>query len=324
MALEVVDRKNPTLIRPAVIIEIYEYDIKVLYIGWPDEYAYWIPDDSTDIYPPGWCKRTNHPIEFPIGKHIPSTENPCEMLEYTDFVSYFQSILPDSIYPITGGSCGIRGCLGLGNGKRLVSNAHTTTEECPYQLDNWKVENHSMLPTRIERKRLVNNWFNTGAGPCRTRLTVNPSLEKTHVSLQPFLNPVELVSMSSKDVDVFRRLQVSAQFLLEHRGKLSKLREQWIDRIQPLSHVQVSASLKNPLQWSKEEVAAFVGKMKNCSLLEDVFLEHEIDGLGFLSLRQSDITDRMGIGLGSAIKIFNCIVALREECNANYIVYDTE
>lgn len=68
MALEVVDRKNPTLIRPAIITEIYEYDIKVLYIGWPDEYAYWIPDDSTDIYPPGWCKRTNHPIEFPIGK----------------------------------------------------------------------------------------------------------------------------------------------------------------------------------------------------------------------------------------------------------------
>lgn len=68
MALEVVDRKNPCLIRPAVITDIYEYDIKVLYIGWPEEYAYWLPDDSMDIHPPGWCKRTNHPVEFPLGK----------------------------------------------------------------------------------------------------------------------------------------------------------------------------------------------------------------------------------------------------------------
>lgn len=67
MALEVVDRKNPSLIRPAVIIDINEFDIKVLFIGWPEVYAFWISDDSTDIHPPGWCKRTNHPIELPSG-----------------------------------------------------------------------------------------------------------------------------------------------------------------------------------------------------------------------------------------------------------------
>lgn len=239
-------------------------------------------------------------------------------------MSILHLYLSDSIYPITGGSCGIRGCLGLGNGKRLESNAHTTADECPYQLDNWKLENNSKLSTRIERRRSVNNWFNTGAGPCRTRLTVNPSLEKTHVSLQPFLNPVELVSMSSKDVDVFRRLQVSSNFLLEQRGKLAKMREQWIDRIHPLKHVQVAASLKNPLHWTKEEVSMFVGKIKNCSMQGALFLEHEIDGLAFLSLRQDDMTDIMGIGLGTAIKIFNRIMVLREECNSHYINYDAE
>lgn len=68
MALEVVDKKNPSLIRPAVVTMIDEYQIKVLFIGWPERYAYWIEDDSCDIFPPGYCKKTNHPIECPLGK----------------------------------------------------------------------------------------------------------------------------------------------------------------------------------------------------------------------------------------------------------------
>lgn len=68
MALEVVDKKNPSLIRPAVITNIDEYHIKVLFIGWPEKYSYWIDDDSCDIFPPGYCKKTNHPIECPLGE----------------------------------------------------------------------------------------------------------------------------------------------------------------------------------------------------------------------------------------------------------------
>lgn len=68
MALEVVDKKNPSLIRPAIITNIDEYQIKVLFIGWPERYAYWIEDDSTEIFPPDYCKKTGHPIECPLGK----------------------------------------------------------------------------------------------------------------------------------------------------------------------------------------------------------------------------------------------------------------
>lgn len=42
--------------------------IKVLFIGWPERYAFWIEDDSCDIFPPGYCKKTGHPIECPLGK----------------------------------------------------------------------------------------------------------------------------------------------------------------------------------------------------------------------------------------------------------------
>lgn len=68
MALEVVDKKNPSLIRPAVVTMVEEYLIRVLFIGWPDKYAFWLEDDSCDIFPPGYCKRTGHPIECPLGR----------------------------------------------------------------------------------------------------------------------------------------------------------------------------------------------------------------------------------------------------------------
>lgn len=68
MVLEAVDKKNPNLIRPAIITEVKDYEIKILYIGWPERYAYWIRDDSNEIFPPGYCRRTNHPIECPLGK----------------------------------------------------------------------------------------------------------------------------------------------------------------------------------------------------------------------------------------------------------------
>lgn len=70
MALEVVDKKNPSLIRPAIIKNIDDYFIQVQFIGWPEEYGFWIDDDSCDIFPPGYCKKTGHPIECPLGEFL--------------------------------------------------------------------------------------------------------------------------------------------------------------------------------------------------------------------------------------------------------------
>lgn len=71
MAIEIVDKRNPSLLRPATITMVDEYEIKVLFIGWPEKYAYWVDDDSSDIHPMNWAHRTGHPIEPPLGK----TEN---------------------------------------------------------------------------------------------------------------------------------------------------------------------------------------------------------------------------------------------------------
>ena len=289
MKLEVVDKKNPSLIRPATITMVDEYEIKVLFLGWPETYAYWVDDDSPDIHPINWARKTGHPIDPP---------------------------------PVKGGpvinACGIAGCTGLGNGKHVYNTHHTKRDECPYEPSNW-VTNDKPLPNRVERKQPNLAIAQSHGGYLRygTEVGVQPAQK----SLQSLLTPTELLTMTPKDVDLFRRLQVSTQFLLDNSEQLSKVHTQWLSQMQPLRSIQLAATRKNPLNWTVDEVADFVSQLPNCSLLKPIFIEHDIDGVAFLSLRQMDMIKIMGLSMGSAIKVFNRIVYLRQECNANYINY---
>lgn len=140
-------------------------------------------------------------------------------------------------------------------------------------------------------------------------------------SFKPMLNPPELLNMPPRDVEMYRRLQVTTSHLLVNSANLSILHNKWLDKLRPLKHVIDLCNNKNPLNWTIKEVADFVVRLPNCSKLGKIFTAHEIDGLAFLSLRQSDMTQRMGLNLGASIKIFNRILFLREECNAKYIRY---
>lgn len=70
MTIEIVDLVVPSIIRIAKIIDVQHNDIKVLYDGFDVNYAYWIENDSPDIYPVGWCLKTDHPITVPPGKFL--------------------------------------------------------------------------------------------------------------------------------------------------------------------------------------------------------------------------------------------------------------
>lgn len=69
MRLEVTDRKVPSLIRPATVVDVRDYEIQILYDSWPPNYAYWVNDDDPDIHPIKWCEHTRHPIECPSGEN---------------------------------------------------------------------------------------------------------------------------------------------------------------------------------------------------------------------------------------------------------------
>lgn len=68
MKVEVVDLKNPTLIRPATIVKVKGCKVKIRFDSWLPEYYFWIADDSPDIHPVGWAENTGHPLEPPISK----------------------------------------------------------------------------------------------------------------------------------------------------------------------------------------------------------------------------------------------------------------
>uniref|UniRef100_A0A672MDR5 L3MBTL histone methyl-lysine binding protein 3 n=1 Tax=Sinocyclocheilus grahami TaxID=75366 RepID=A0A672MDR5_SINGR len=68
MKLEVVDKRNPALIRVATVVHTDDHRLRVHFDGWTEEYDYWIDADSPDIHPAGWCAKTGHPLQphFPL------------------------------------------------------------------------------------------------------------------------------------------------------------------------------------------------------------------------------------------------------------------
>ncbi|KAJ4440108.1 hypothetical protein ANN_08242 [Periplaneta americana] len=70
MKLECVDKRVPMLIRVATVDDVSEHQIRIKFDGWPDQYSYWIDDDSPDIHPMGWCQKTGHPLEPPLSDNL--------------------------------------------------------------------------------------------------------------------------------------------------------------------------------------------------------------------------------------------------------------
>lgn len=140
--------------------------------------------------------------------------------------------------------------------------------------------------------------------------------------MQPALNPVELAAMSNRDVETFRRLQVTFKYLVDNKTPLRNLHDHWINNMNSMQPAILSAATENPLNWSIQKVADFVAALPNCDGIADLFIEHEIDGTSFLLLQQNDLIDKMGLSLGHALKVFNCILELRAKTNAHYIRYE--
>ncbi|XP_069169395.1 lethal(3)malignant brain tumor-like protein 3 isoform X2 [Procambarus clarkii] len=126
MKLEVVDKRNPALIRVATIVDIQEYQLKIHFDGWGDEYDYWVDDDSLDIHPPSWCNKTAHPLQPPL--------TPEQQAEDVD----------------SGMGCGTPGCKGIGHIKGPVYTTHHTAYGCPYSLQNINKDLDSIIPDRLQ------------------------------------------------------------------------------------------------------------------------------------------------------------------------------
>ncbi|XP_061507919.1 uncharacterized protein LOC1270254 isoform X1 [Anopheles gambiae] len=117
--LEVVDRKQKKLIRPATVVAIDGYELKLCFDGWPRSYSFWIEDDSPDLHPINWCARTKHPLEPPPG--------------YVLKTGSFE------------GTCEFKYCFGRGNAKVANKKFHDRLVECPYKPKTWMSEDRKPL-----------------------------------------------------------------------------------------------------------------------------------------------------------------------------------
>lgn len=62
--LEAVDLKNPSRICIGTVVDVIGDDVMIAFDGWKDT-AYTYPFYSRDIFPPGWCYFSGHPLQPP-------------------------------------------------------------------------------------------------------------------------------------------------------------------------------------------------------------------------------------------------------------------
>lgn len=125
LKLEVVDKVNRQLIRPATVLCRDQYKIQVIFDGFDISFAYWLDDDSEDVHPINWCEKTGHPIEHPAG------------------------------FSHANGLCVSPGCRGVGNGSNAESYFHDTVTECPYAKAHWKKLLNQNNGSHLDAKNLV-------------------------------------------------------------------------------------------------------------------------------------------------------------------------
>ncbi|XP_029427160.1 lethal(3)malignant brain tumor-like protein 3 isoform X2 [Rhinatrema bivittatum] len=124
--LEVVDKRNPMLIRVSTIVDKEDHRIKVHFDGWSSMYDYWIDADSPDIHPVGWCVKTGHTLQLPMGAAEVSVGT-------------------------AGQVCPTPGCQGIGHVRGPRYGTHYTSIGCPYSDVNLVRE--SFLPDRLSGEK---------------------------------------------------------------------------------------------------------------------------------------------------------------------------
>lgn len=347
MKLEAVDKRVPQLIRVASVEDVKDHMLKIRFDGWPENHAYWVDDDSTDIHPVGWCQKTGHPLEAPI---IPETGN--ERPE-----------------------CGTHGCRGIGHIKGPKFISHNSPSGCPYSLHNLpkirvvsdrlsgkhdlceyedeinekpKVEKTDKI--KIEKAEKFEKFtfedrkpFNfkskyikeevdsdksekfdssQRSGKCRPMNSDGQTdddeppkkrKKRRNISEEPVFPRTSLgFGDSQNSSDKQLRMELYHSVYNPGYNPLPDEPHIWAKHSGALNRV-VAKQTGNPRRWSNEEVIKFIQSLPNCKEIGTIFRKHNIDGEAFLMLTQEDLMSLLGLRLGPAIKLYNSIVLLRRK-----------
>ncbi|KAH0622298.1 hypothetical protein JD844_024478 [Phrynosoma platyrhinos] len=308
MKLEVVDKRNPVLIRVATVVDTDDHRIKVHFDGWDNIYDYWIDTDSPDIHPAGWCGKTGHPLQPPL--------SPLELVE-----------------ALEQGGCPTAGCKGIGHIKRARHMGHHSAVSCPYSEINLNKEH--ILSDRLSGEMPLNNppthWNRKPEG---NETSASPLLNnRTCPSPIGLKSSAQLHSSNQEDTDgklckksvmcdakekncrlyakdFSNRSSHSQPVILSSKLTNSSFPLRWEQQSKLLPTVAGIPASKVS-KWSTDEVSEFIRSLPGCEEHGKVFKDEQIDGEAFLLMTQADIVKIMSIKLGPALKIFNSILMFK-------------
>ncbi|XP_067386831.1 lethal(3)malignant brain tumor-like protein 3 [Emydura macquarii macquarii] len=331
--LEAVDRRNPMLIRVATIAEKEDHRIKIHFDGWDHSYDFWVDTDSPDIHPVGWCAKTGHTLQLPLGA--------------ADMMG------------VAGQGCPTPGCQGIGHVRGPRYGTHYTLVGCPYSEVNLNRE--SSLQDRLsgerpspsssvqksKRQETPAPFIEPQDSPQSRKSSIQDSERSGRSSVHSLSEQSEnsqekdwMEEESSADTNpkpknvgcshTYRNLQLVKQ---EYDGKDTEFNLQqalhqsvfmpslssspthrlhlcWEQHCRLLPEVS-GLTARSVAKWTVEEVANFVQRLPGCKEQASVFREEQIDGEAFLLLNQADIVKILSIKLGPALKIYNAILMFK-------------
>uniref|UniRef100_A0A8C2AH05 L3MBTL histone methyl-lysine binding protein 3 n=1 Tax=Cyprinus carpio TaxID=7962 RepID=A0A8C2AH05_CYPCA len=296
MKLEVVDKRNPALIRVATVVHTDDHRLRIHFDGWTDEYDYWIDADSPDIHPAGWCAKTGHPLQPPI--------TPQDMFETSEQ-----------------GGCPTPGCKGVGHIKGARYSGHHSAVGCPYSDIN--LNKDSVLPDRLSGE-----MPGSGVGrPRRAEPSAEISADANDCLTPPILLPdywlirpicVSLITLliCSLFILLLTLQQALHQSVFMPCSSPSPSMPHCWDQHSKLLPTVAGITASKVAAWSVDEVIEFIQGLPGCKEQVRTFREEQIDGEAFLLLTQVDLVKILSIKLGPALKIYNSILMFKTTENS--------
>lgn len=316
MKLEVVDQRNPCLIRPATVVTRKGYRVQLHLDCWPTEYYFWLEDDSPDLHPIGWCEATSHELETPPGFLQRASPMPCD----------------------------VEGCRGFGNAKRFNLNVHALRDCCPYAPENWRQwRNKTVKPPRVQPEQikrpqspktessaskatspLLLSRLSKAKSNTESKIKAQGKVDRTESKPKVKREDVKPLPTKVKNDAAAAAVAVGAtapasasvnqvsftiakSIVSEYGPQFARNYRLW----QKNSDFDMSQLKSNPMYWTNWDVYEFVERALKSSSIAQLLFDEEIDGRALLMMGRKDLSTYLKLKVGPTVKLFSLIVNLR-------------